>query len=173
MTRPPVRNVPAEYQIRVDGHLDDHWSAWFGDLTLTHESDGTTSLRGAVSDQAELHGLLRKVRDLGVTLISVAVVDQCLQGSAGRVARLGNRGCDLRWRPCPGGSGDGGQEYHLDEAPEEVVGPRLPDGRAEDGDDVEEADDDVHDPADPWLEDERQDHHQGRDQDLDQGEGQE
>jgi len=63
------------YQPRIEGHLDEHWSTWLGDLTLTHESDGTTSLRGAVSDQAELHGLLMKVRDLGVTLISVKVVD--------------------------------------------------------------------------------------------------
>jgi hypothetical protein len=63
------------YQLRVEGHLDQHWSTWLGDLTLTHESDGTTSLRGAVSDQAELHGLLMKVRDLGVTLIAVEVVD--------------------------------------------------------------------------------------------------
>jgi hypothetical protein len=63
------------YQLRVEGHLDEHWSTWLGDLTLTHDSDGTTSLRGAVSDQAELHGLLMKVRDLGVTLISVVVVD--------------------------------------------------------------------------------------------------
>ena len=75
MTQSPIRQVPTGYQIRVDGHLDDHWSAWFGDLTLTHESDGTTSLSGLVSAQAELHGLLMKVRDLGVTLISVAVID--------------------------------------------------------------------------------------------------
>jgi len=69
------RQAPASYQLRVDGHLDDHWSPWFGALTLAHESDGTTSLTGVVSDQAELHGLLMKVRDLGVTLISVAVID--------------------------------------------------------------------------------------------------
>jgi hypothetical protein len=75
MTQPSKRQVPAGYQLRVDGHLDDHWSAWFDDLTLTHESDGTTSLSGVVSDQAELHGLLMKVRDLGVTLISVEVID--------------------------------------------------------------------------------------------------
>jgi hypothetical protein len=75
MAQPPRRQAPARYKLRVDGHLDDHWSAWFGDLTLTHESDGTTSLDGLVSDQAELHGLLMKVRDLGVTLISVAVLD--------------------------------------------------------------------------------------------------
>ena len=67
--------MPTYYHIRLKGHLDDHWSAWFGDLSLTHEHDGTTSLSGLVSDQAELHGLLMKVRDLGVALISVAVVD--------------------------------------------------------------------------------------------------
>jgi hypothetical protein len=75
MAQSPRRQAPACYKLRVDGQLDDHWSAWFGDLTLTHESDGTTSLSGLVSDQAELHGLLMKVRDLGVTLISVAVID--------------------------------------------------------------------------------------------------
>ena len=75
MAQSPRRQVPACYTLRVDGHLDDHWSAWFGDLTLTHESDGTTSLSGHVCDQAELHGLLMKIRDLGVTLISVAVID--------------------------------------------------------------------------------------------------
>jgi hypothetical protein len=71
MTQSPRRQTPAGYQLRIDGYLDDHWSAWFDDLTLTHESDGTTSLRGEVSDQAQLHGLLSKIRDLGVTLLSV------------------------------------------------------------------------------------------------------
>jgi hypothetical protein len=59
------------YEVRLEGYLDDHWATWFGGLTLTHQVDGTTTLRGAVVDQAELHGLLAKVRDLGVTLISV------------------------------------------------------------------------------------------------------
>ncbi|TMR97692.1 hypothetical protein [Nonomuraea basaltis] len=67
--------APARYELRIDGHLDDHWTAWFDDLTLTHENDGTTTLRGLVPDQAALHGLLAKVRDLGATLISVEVVD--------------------------------------------------------------------------------------------------
>lgn len=75
MTQSPKRQVPAGYRLRVAGHLDHHWSPWFGDLTLTHEDDGTTSLTGVVSDQAELHGLLMKVRDIGVTLISVEVID--------------------------------------------------------------------------------------------------
>ncbi|MEO8827724.1 hypothetical protein [Lapillicoccus sp.] len=69
------RQGPACYRLRVEAHLDDHWSASFSDLTLTRGSDGTTSLSGPVSDQAELHGLLMKIRDLGVTLISVAVID--------------------------------------------------------------------------------------------------
>lgn len=75
MTHTPQRQLPAGYRLRVDGHLDQHWSSWFGDLTLTQEDDGTTSLTGAVSDQAMLHGLLTKIRDLGVTLISVEIVD--------------------------------------------------------------------------------------------------
>jgi hypothetical protein len=75
MNRPPGRQVPTAYRLRVDGHLDDHWAAWFGGLTLTHHTDGTTSLSGVVSDQAQLHGLLMKVRDLGVTLISVEGID--------------------------------------------------------------------------------------------------
>jgi len=63
------------YEIRIDGHLADHWTAWFDDPALTREPDGTTTLRGRVPDQAALHGLLAKVRDLGATLISVEVTD--------------------------------------------------------------------------------------------------
>jgi hypothetical protein len=58
------------YELRLEGHLDQHWSTWFG-LTLTHESDGTTTLRGPIADQAELHGLLGKIRNLGASLISI------------------------------------------------------------------------------------------------------
>ena len=76
MTESLKRQVPAGYQLRIAGHLDQHWSAWFGDLDLAHEDDGTTSLTGAIADQAELHGLLTKIRDLGVTLISLTVVDR-------------------------------------------------------------------------------------------------
>ncbi|HYP44184.1 MAG TPA: hypothetical protein VEQ66_03185 [Propionibacteriaceae bacterium] len=75
MTHRPKRQAPSAYQLRVDQHLDQHWSSWFGDLTLTRENDGTTSLTGPVSDQAQLHGVLAKIRDLGVTLISVEVVE--------------------------------------------------------------------------------------------------
>ena len=59
------------YQIRIKGHLDSRWSEWFGGLTITLEDNGDTLLSGPVVDQAALHGLLRKVRDLGMQLISV------------------------------------------------------------------------------------------------------
>ena len=75
MTRTVSRHAPAGYRLRVAGHLDPHWSASFGRLVLTQEGDGTTSLTGMVADQAELHGLLTKVRDLGVTLLSVEAID--------------------------------------------------------------------------------------------------
>ena len=76
MSRSPTPRGPVGYIVRVAGHLDAHWSAWFGDFTLTRETDGTTTLRGVVADQAELHGLLVKVRDLGVTLRSVEITDE-------------------------------------------------------------------------------------------------
>jgi hypothetical protein len=84
MTRSPARRTPAGYRLRVAGHLDHHWSLWFSDLTLTQEDDGTTSLTGDVADQAELHGLLTKIRDLGVTLISVEVIDPATVETGGR-----------------------------------------------------------------------------------------
>jgi hypothetical protein len=58
-------------EIRVKGHLQARWADWFDGLTLTHESDGTTVLSGSVVDQAALHGLLGKVRDLGFPLIAI------------------------------------------------------------------------------------------------------
>ena len=59
------------YEIRLKGHLDVRWADWFDGLTLTRESDGTTVLGGSVVDQAALHGVLGKVRDLGLPLIAV------------------------------------------------------------------------------------------------------
>jgi hypothetical protein len=63
------------YEIRLKGHLAARWSAWFDGLSLTHDTDGTTSLRGVVVDQAALHGLLQKLRDAGLPLISVTPLD--------------------------------------------------------------------------------------------------
>ena len=73
MSRRP--NAPVYYQLRVEGHLDEHWSTWFDGMVLIREDDGTTTLRGLMVDQAALHGHLAKVRDLGTTLISVEVID--------------------------------------------------------------------------------------------------
>jgi hypothetical protein len=62
------------YEIRVKGRLDSRWTAWFDGMTLTDESDGTTNIHGPVIDQAALHGLLNKLRDVGLPLISVTQV---------------------------------------------------------------------------------------------------
>ncbi len=64
-------DAPVVYQIRIKGHLGSDWADWFGGLTITLEDSGETLLTGPVLDQAALHGLLKKVRDSGLTLISV------------------------------------------------------------------------------------------------------
>ncbi|HSG15989.1 MAG TPA: hypothetical protein VLE70_06660 [Anaerolineae bacterium] len=64
-------NEPALYEIRLKGHLADRWAGWFEGLAITLEEDGDTLLTGPVVDQAALHGLLKKVRDLGLPLLSV------------------------------------------------------------------------------------------------------
>jgi hypothetical protein len=63
------------YEIRFKGHLDDHWVAWFHGCSLTREEDGTTTMVAPVIDQADLFGLLNKVRDLSLSLISVSEVN--------------------------------------------------------------------------------------------------
>jgi hypothetical protein len=59
------------YEIRVQGHLDQHWSAWFEGLAITYEADGTTVLRGPLVDEAALHGVLIKIADLSLPLLAV------------------------------------------------------------------------------------------------------
>ncbi|GAA1953463.1 hypothetical protein [Microbacterium deminutum] len=78
MTHPPAPgDAEADrYEIRVNGRLDRRWSDWFGGFTLINQSDGTTTLIGSVVDQAALHGLLRRVGDLGVTLISLNITNE-------------------------------------------------------------------------------------------------
>ena len=66
---------PMVYQIRIKGHLSHQWADWFDGLTITLEEDGNTLLTGTVIDQAALHGLLKKVRDLGMPLLSVNYVE--------------------------------------------------------------------------------------------------
>jgi hypothetical protein len=66
---------PGLYEIRLKGHLNNRWAEWFEGLTITREDSGETLLAGLVVDQAALHGLLRRVRDLGLPLLSVIQVD--------------------------------------------------------------------------------------------------
>jgi hypothetical protein len=66
---------PGLYEIRLKGHLDNRWADWFEGLSFTHASDGTTILYGPVVDQAALYGLIRKVRDLGLPLVSVIHIE--------------------------------------------------------------------------------------------------
>ena len=66
---------PTVYQIRIKGHLSDQWTNWFEGLTITLEEDGDTLLTGLVPDQAALFGLLKKVRDLGLPLVSINCVE--------------------------------------------------------------------------------------------------
>jgi hypothetical protein len=62
---------PEFFEIRLQGHLNTHWASWFDGMTVTLTEDGDTVLTGPVADQAALHGLLKKVRDLGIPLLSV------------------------------------------------------------------------------------------------------
>jgi hypothetical protein len=64
------------YEIRLKGRLDGRWVVWFEGMSLSHAEDGTTVIRGQVADQAALHGVLSKVRDLGLPLVAVRRVDQ-------------------------------------------------------------------------------------------------
>jgi hypothetical protein len=70
-----TRPEAGRYEIRLQGHLDRRWSAWFDGLTLSLEPDGTTVIHGDIADQAALHGLLQRVRDIGLPLLSVSRVE--------------------------------------------------------------------------------------------------
>ena len=72
------------YEIRLKGHLDDQWAEWFEGLTITLEENGDTLLTGLEIDQAALHGLLKKVRDLGIPLVSVSPVEPGPQTTQGK-----------------------------------------------------------------------------------------
>ena len=70
---------PKLYKIRIQGHLEPRWASWFEDLSITRLDSGETLLTGPVVDQAALHGLLKKVRDLGLPLLSVIQLDSTAQ----------------------------------------------------------------------------------------------
>lgn len=67
---------PGRYEIRVKGHLDQRWGEWFDGLTLTRRADGTTLLAGPLVDQTALHGVLHKIRDLALPIISLQYIDK-------------------------------------------------------------------------------------------------
>jgi hypothetical protein len=67
--------MPHRYKICIKGHLDHHWLSWLGDLALRHQQDGTTVLTGWIKDQSALHGLLIKIHDLSLTLLSLRRLD--------------------------------------------------------------------------------------------------
>jgi hypothetical protein len=71
-TPTPDPDGAGPYEIRLAGRLDAHWAAWFDGLTVSDESDGTTVISGPIADQAALHGVLQRVRDLGLPLVSVS-----------------------------------------------------------------------------------------------------
>ena len=75
MSTPTTTSRTTTYEVRLAGHLDDHWATWLDDLALVRHDDGTTVLTGPVSDQSQLHGLLARVRDLGAPLLSLRALD--------------------------------------------------------------------------------------------------
>jgi hypothetical protein len=83
------RPEAGRYEIRLAGHLDARWAAWFDELTVSHEVDGTTLISGPIADQAALHGLLQRVRDLGLPLVSVT------RGEPGSPTTLGTGQADV------------------------------------------------------------------------------
>ncbi len=74
-TLTPDRPEAGRYEIRLTGRLDAHWATWFDGLTVSQDSDGTTVISGPIADQSALHGVLQRVRDLGLPLVSVTRVD--------------------------------------------------------------------------------------------------
>jgi hypothetical protein len=66
---------PRFYEIRIGGHLEARWATWFDGMTLTADEDGSTVVRGVLADQAALHGILQRLRDAGLPLISITPLD--------------------------------------------------------------------------------------------------
>jgi len=81
---PPSGDAGLHYEIKVKGHLEEHWADWLGGLSITHDSQGNTLLTGVVPDQAALHGILAQIRDLGLTLISLKPQDVVVSKKEGQ-----------------------------------------------------------------------------------------
>ena len=86
-TSPPIPGEAGPYEIRLTGHLDARWGTWFDGLTVSHEADGTTVISGPIVDQAALHGVLQRVRDLGLPLVSVRQLHPVQSDDTGPNAR--------------------------------------------------------------------------------------
>jgi len=71
MPKEQAKQTPIIYEIKLKGHLDTKWAEWFYDMTITHESDGTTTLFGPLPDQTVLHSVLERIKDMNLTLITV------------------------------------------------------------------------------------------------------
>lgn len=80
-TPTPEPRDAGRYEIRLKGRLDARWASWFDGLTIDHEADGTTLLSGPIPDQAALHGLLQRARDLGLPLVSVVRLERDAPGA--------------------------------------------------------------------------------------------
>ncbi len=75
MIEEPKRNSSTIYKIKIKGRLENHWTDWFEGLVFTYENDGTTTIQGPLPDQAALHSILLKIRDLNISLISVTELE--------------------------------------------------------------------------------------------------
>lgn len=85
---------PIQYRVRIRGHLDPAWTAWFDELTLTQKDDGTAELLGPLSDQSALYGLLAHLRDLGATLLLVEQLPGSGAEPGSALSRILNRPTD-------------------------------------------------------------------------------
>ena len=90
-------NETQVYEIRVKGHLDDEWSEWLGGMSITLEEDGTSVLTGPVTDQSALHGLLLKIHNMGLPLISFRRIGSHLDESVSLVRVVEVRSNDRKW----------------------------------------------------------------------------
>ncbi len=75
-----MNTAPTTYAIRVDGHLDDHWSAWLGEVDMTRDEDGTTTVTVSIADQAQLHGVLADLRDIGAVITELRITEASVPG---------------------------------------------------------------------------------------------
>ena len=91
-----MNTAPKTYLIRVDGHLDDRWSAWLGELDMTRNDDGTTTITALIADQAQLHGVLAGLRDIGAVITELSATGAPVptrKPSSGRTSMALSPGC--------------------------------------------------------------------------------